>query len=151
MNKTRFRHGFLYAVPVLVYAVLIFIVSSITKFPDSTPSFFGFDKLAHFCEYYLFGFLSCRWVSAMETPFLKGRAVWITIILGTLYGLGDEWHQSFVPGREASLWDALFDSLGVLTAAGTYRMLTERIRSLNRSLNGPEREVIHEEKTGNHH
>lgn len=54
-------------------------------------------------------------------------------------------------GREASLWDALFDSLGVLTAAGTYRMLTERIRSLNRSLNAPEREVIHEEKTGNHH
>jgi VanZ family protein len=82
---------------------------------------------------------------------LKSRAIWITIILGTLYGLGDEWHQAFVPGREASLWDALFDSLGVLTAAGTYRMLTERIRSLNRSFNGPEREVIHEEKTGNHH
>jgi hypothetical protein len=83
MNKTRFRHRFLYAGPVLVYAVLIFIVSSITKFPDSTPSFFGFDKLAHFCEYYLFGFLSCRWVSAMETPFLKSRAIWMTIILGT--------------------------------------------------------------------
>ena len=83
MNKRRFRHEFLYTGPVLVYAVLIFIVSSVTKFPDSIPSFFGFDKLAHFCEYYLFGFLSCRWVSAMETPFLKSRAIWITIILGT--------------------------------------------------------------------
>lgn len=151
MNQTRFRHGFLYAGPVLVYAALIFIVSSITTFPDSTPAFFGFDKLAHFCEYYLLGYLSCRWASAMETPFLKSRAIWMTIILGTLYGLGDEWHQAFVPGREASLWDALFDSLGVLTAAVTYRMLKQRIRSLNRSLHGPGRKVIHEEKTGNHH
>ena len=134
MNNTHFRHGVLYAGPVLAYAVLIFIVSSITTFPDSTPSFFGFDKLVHFCEYYLFGFLGYRWVSAMETPFLKSRAIWITIILGTLYGLSDEWHQAFVPGREASLWDALFDSLGVLTAAGTYRMLTKGIRSYKRSL-----------------
>jgi hypothetical protein len=98
----------------------------------------------------------------MESRIVRSRAIWYKtakkrgelkkeLIHGTLYGLGDKWRQAFVPGCEASLCDALFDSLGVLTAAGTYHMLTERIRSLNRSLNGPEREVIHEEKTGNHH
>ena len=31
-----------------------------------------------------------------------------------LYGLSDEYHQSFVPGRTATLWDWLVDLLGAL-------------------------------------
>jgi cytidylate kinase len=137
MNRSGVRQRLLYAGPVLVYALLIFIVPSITKFPDVTPVFFGFDKLAHFCEYYLFGFLIYRWLTVLETPFFKRRSTWITLFIGTVYGLGDEWHQAFLPGRDASLWDVLFDGLGVLAAAVTYRVLMERIRSWNRRFNRP--------------
>lgn len=40
---------------------------------------------------------------------------WLAWFLALIYALGDELHQSFVPGRFASLWDALiFDNLGAV-------------------------------------
>ncbi len=41
-------------------------------------------------------------------------AVTLSIALG--YALTDEFHQSFVPGRDAALFDVLIDALGVLFA-----------------------------------
>ena len=38
------------------------------------------------------------------------------MIIGTLYGVSDEFHQSFVPGRTASIWDLAADSIGVAIA-----------------------------------
>jgi len=44
--------------------------------------------------------------------------VWGTLISVACYAGLDEFHQSFVPGRGASVWDALLD-----TSAGTLAML----------------------------
>jgi VanZ family protein len=48
----------------------------------------------------------------------------ITLIFGTLYGLTDEWHQSFVPERQASARDLAADAVGV--AIGSLFMTTRR-------------------------
>jgi VanZ family protein len=45
-------------------------------------------------------------------------AAWM---IGTAYGATDEWHQSFVPGRQADAADVLADALGALAAAGAVR------------------------------
>jgi len=40
---------------------------------------------------------------------------WIAWTLAVLYALMDEFHQSFVPGRNPSIWDVLiFDNVGAL-------------------------------------
>lgn len=40
---------------------------------------------------------------------------WLVWLLAMLYAVTDEYHQSFVPGRNATLWDVLvFDNIGVL-------------------------------------
>jgi VanZ family protein len=45
------------------------------------------------------------------------KRVWLAWLLAVLYALTDEFHQSFVPGRHPSLFDALFfDALGALIA-----------------------------------
>ncbi|RMF56395.1 MAG: VanZ family protein, partial [Calditrichaeota bacterium] len=38
----------------------------------------------------------------------------LVFLLGSLYGVSDEFHQSFVPGRYTELSDFLADSAGVL-------------------------------------
>ncbi len=43
---------------------------------------------------------------------LKKNFVVLTLVFCVLYGLSDEFHQLFVVNRTASLWDALFDTLG---------------------------------------
>jgi VanZ family protein len=127
MKESNLRHRFIYGAPVLAYAALIFLLSSVSKFPDVVPSFFGFDKFAHFSEYYLFGCLICRWLLAERNRFATRHSLALTIVIGTCYGLSDEWHQSFIPGRHATLWDALYDALGVVTAAVTYPLIIKKI------------------------
>ncbi|MDP1990417.1 MAG: VanZ family protein [Syntrophales bacterium] len=127
MKRSHSYHELIYGVPVLVYAGLIFLLSSVPKFPDMFPSFSGFDKIAHFSEYYLFGCLICRWLLTEKSRFANRHALFLTILIGTLYGISDEWHQSFVPGRDASIWDAVVDALAVVTAAATYSWLMRRI------------------------
>lgn len=127
MKQSLSYHEFIYGAPVLAYAGLIFLLSSVPQFPDVFPSFAGFDKVAHFSEYYLFGCLICRWLLAERNRFANRHAVLLAILIGTFYGISDEWHQSFVPGRDASLWDALTDALAVVSAAATFPWIMRRI------------------------
>ena len=40
-----------------------------------------------------------------------------TIAIATLYAASDEWHQSFVPSRSASIVDVLIDCVGAMCGA----------------------------------
>lgn len=51
--------------------------------------------------------------------------------LAVAYALSDEYHQSFVPGRNGSLLDVLIDSIGVSAATLLDRWLARR-RALSR-------------------
>ncbi len=89
--------------PALVLMGVIFGFSSIPS--REMPSFGVWDlivkKGGHMLGYALLalafwfalGFKSSRW--------------WLALILAVVYALSDEFHQSFVPGRNASLVDAL--------------------------------------------
>ena len=47
----------------------------------------------------------------------RDRKQWLAWALTLLYAATDEFHQSFVSGRHASIWDVLiFDNLGALIA-----------------------------------
>ena len=66
---------------------------------------FVIKKTAHIGEYAILYFLLWRAIK-------KG---WITpLVLGLIYALSDEYHQSFVLGRTATLRDAGFDLSGML-------------------------------------
>ena len=42
---------------------------------------------------------------------------WLAWLLAVLYAITDEFHQSFVPGRNSAIWDiVVFDNLGALIA-----------------------------------
>ena len=45
------------------------------------------------------------------------------LLVTFLYALSDEWHQSFVPGRDPSLLDLLFDLSGALLVLWAYSRL----------------------------
>ncbi len=133
-----------YGGPVLVYAAIIFYISSLSLFQEEPSSFFGFDKLVHFIEYYPFGWLICRWLLSAKNSFFRKYAILLTMVVGISYGISDEWHQSFVPGRDASLWDALFDASGVAVAAFTYRILRQRVNLLRKLEDRLEKRAFHE-------
>lgn len=94
-----------YILPVS-WTLLIFILSSIPGNKLPYLPFYGFDKLTHFLEYFILGFL---WFRAL------GRKVIYIVLLGIAYGVLDEVHQIFVSNREFSMLDMTFDSLGIIS------------------------------------
>ena len=98
-------------VPALVLMAIIFAFSSRTG--DDLPDFGGWDyfvkKGAHAIGY---GLLALSYLRA-----LGGRKYLLAWLLAVLYSATDEFHQSFVPGRSASIIDVLvFDNIGAALA-----------------------------------
>ncbi|VAX36924.1 hypothetical protein MNBD_UNCLBAC01-1826 [hydrothermal vent metagenome] len=106
------RHKFLYVwFPVVFYSGIIFYVSSLSTI--SVPlSGFNFDKAVHIVEYLPFGFLLARALQHTNTNLSGKNLVGLVMVLSLVYGLSDEFHQSFVPGRQAGLLDVLADTIG---------------------------------------
>jgi VanZ family protein len=67
-------------------------------------------KLAHLVAFGLMALLA-RWAFDGHA-----RAVWLAIALTSLFGVFDEWHQSFTPGRRAAWDDWLLDTLAAAFA-----------------------------------
>jgi len=68
-----------------------------------------------------FGILAVLLVHALAWPeALSPKHVWLSIILSALYGLTDEIHQLFVPGRAFQWVDVLVDGLGILLGLSLY-------------------------------
>ena len=112
--KSRFT---LYWLPVIVYCAAIFIQSS---FPTAQqiPSWRNLDKVLHVAAYAILGALFFRALSTGHLNSNLKAAVILSILFSGLYGLSDEIHQSFVPGRSAEVADALADFTGGILGAG---------------------------------
>jgi VanZ family protein len=75
-------------------------------------------KLAHFTEYALLALLAARAFRPSTKELLRRRWFWCALVLVAVYALLDEYHQSFVPTRTASIYDSLIDTAGGATALG---------------------------------
>jgi len=73
-------------------------------------------KIAHFTEYAILGFLAARAFRTSPQPAIRRRWFLICASLIVVYALMDEYHQSFVPSRTASIYDSMIDIAAGLTA-----------------------------------
>jgi len=69
----------------------------------SWPDFI-IKKTAHVTEYAILFWLTYR----------ANKSFKYSLIICLLFALSDEWHQTLTPGREGTLRDVGFDSLGTL-------------------------------------
>jgi len=84
------------------------------------------DKTVHMIEYAIFGFLLYITMKNSPYPSFRDHAMLFAIIIGILYGMSDEFHQSFVPGRSATIPDLVADGIGV-TLAQTFIFIKDKL------------------------
>jgi hypothetical protein len=130
-----------YLLPAVGYAALIFALSSSSLDIEELRPVFEYDKLLHIVEYYIFGYLLMRAFTTSDVPFLAASPIAAAILVGCAYGLSDEIHQAFVPGRDCSLMDFLFDAAGATLAACTYSGVRHRLGFVRTLENRIEAEV----------
>jgi VanZ family protein len=122
--------------PLVLWAVLIFIGSGnllsaghtsillqfITwLYPSASPEFlslvhFLVRKAGHLTEYAILAMLSARAFRNSSHQFLRRNWFWFSLLLAIAYALSDEFHQSFVPSRTASIYDCMIDTVGAFIA-----------------------------------
>lgn len=99
----------------------IFYLSAQPKLPEIVSGIFVInnedhtDKVKHFAAYAVLGALVWRALSRHRPRWWQ---VLVTTAYAVVYGLTDEYHQVFVPGRSFDLLDLSADTLGALAAAG---------------------------------
>jgi VanZ family protein len=101
--------------PALVWAALIFTFSSFSKLP--APPGALTDKHAHLIVYGVFGALLVWGLTDRAPSRTTWRTVGTAVAVALVYGLSDEFHQSFVPGRDVSGLDVAADVIGAAIAA----------------------------------
>jgi VanZ family protein len=76
---------------------------------------FGIRKAAHITEFGMFSAAVFHGIRGERRGWRQEWAV-IALLIAAGYAGLDEWHQSFVPTRQASIGDVLIDSAGALLA-----------------------------------
>lgn len=100
-------------------------------FPDISPAkidyvHFLVRKAAHFSEYAVFAFLAARALATSSWSVLRHGWFFISLLLVISYALLDEYHQSFVVSRTASVYDSFVDMSGGLTMLLLYALWRRR-------------------------
>jgi VanZ family protein len=122
--------------PLVIWAILIFVGSggilsaehtSILLqvvnwlYPSASPEFlaefhFLMRKAGHLTEYAILATLAARAFRYSFHRFIGMHWFTLSLLLAAAYSLSDEFHQSFVPSRTASIYDCMIDSVGALIA-----------------------------------
>lgn len=106
-----------YWAAVALWAALIFALSSQRHLPHPLGLSEAIQSnLGHFSVYFVLAALLA--LALRRSGLTWQRALVAAIALSTLYGVSDEWHQSFVPGRQPSAADLAVDLVGASVAAG---------------------------------
>lgn len=115
--RHRVLHFFTRTLPPFLWAGFIFYSSSLPDTSLPLPRIIPYsDKYAHAGAYAILCFLIAR-ANRRDRLIVAPAACWtVAVILTSLFGAFDEWHQSFVPTRTCSIWDWAADAVGSLLA-----------------------------------
>jgi hypothetical protein len=118
MIKWFEEHNNISLLMTVLIAILIFYMSSIESKNIPGISFPLRSVIYHFAIFAFFCFFLL--IGLVKGKNNNKQLIFIGVIIAILYGISDEIHQLFVPGRCCSIDDILVDSIGILIAGIGY-------------------------------
>ena len=117
-HRPAWLRRFIGWIPAVSLMVAIFIISGRDAPEFMRHKLFDFqDKAAHALAYYVLAVSFLRALLWHTGASIHRKILFLAVVLSALYGLTDEWHQSFVPDRFGTVTDVFIDSLGVMSAS----------------------------------
>ena len=111
--------------PAAIWMAATFIVShqSRVDIPFGAPDYIG-----HGVSYAVLGALLMRALAGGTVRGMRAGLILPAVLIAAVYGVSDEFHQSFIPGRMASVSDLVADTIGALVGAGVAAVLAGALR-----------------------
>ena len=126
--EKNYKISFIFAV---LIAIAMFYISSLTFGGIGEKG--GTNLLAVLYHILAYFFLALFLGFALIKGKYKSLFV-IVILFSIFYGITDEIHQYFVPGRSASISDVGLDSIGIMLFTLSYLVLIEYKKKVSKSL-----------------
>jgi VanZ family protein len=127
----RIRHW----LPVLLWATIIFYFSAQERAPQVSKNEgtqLALQKVGHATEYAILALL-VHLALRRGHQFNLRRATILAALIAAGYGVTDEFHQSFVPGRYCMMSDMAIDATGgIIAATALYAYESRRSQQTNR-------------------
>ncbi|MDA3861371.1 MAG: VanZ family protein [Melioribacteraceae bacterium] len=110
---------------------MIFVLTSIPG--SSIPKVLGgVDKIKHFGAYFVLAFLLNFALQIQNRyPLISKKSILFTFLITLFYGLFDEVHQIFIPGRYFDLWDLLADVVGSVVGIFLVKIIISNYKNEN--------------------
>lgn len=134
----RLQHIVKYGLFTIIWMGLIWVLSSQSVLNVGLTGFWDvlFKKFAHVFVYAILGLLLTKllvggrkWNKSRDRYNLAGLVL-LAFLIGSLYAISDEIHQTFVPGRSGSLIDVGLDIIGLFFGlVWGIRLATHRLRT----------------------
>ena len=115
-----------YWLPPILWGLIIFSFSSLQVGSSNEIYWkdFVIKKTAHIVEYSILAVLLYR--AMIGSDIEKKKAIIFAILIVSLYGFTDEFHQSFTPGREPRIRDVIIDTIGGALGVLTFCKVLEK-------------------------
>ena len=100
--------------PAVIWMAVTFVLShqSQVEIPFGAPDYIG-----HGVSYAVLGALLMRALAGGTLRGMGAGLILPAVLIAAVYGVSDEFHQSFIPGRMASVADFVADTIGALVGA----------------------------------
>lgn len=108
MNTKRI----LFLLPLIIYSGIIYYFSDQEQIKYLNFDFHWEDKIKHFFAFLLYGFLT--FLALKDLSFKPKKKYLLVLLIGSIYGFSDEFHQYFVEGRSSDIYDWIADVVGVV-------------------------------------
>ncbi len=113
-------------VPLTLYWLLLLTATSLPA--AELPSIGTVDKINHFIAYFgLSILLNLTLLFQTKWEYFYSKAFIIAFIIVITYGMLDELHQIFIPGRFAEFYDWLADVFGAIMGISLVRLLVNKL------------------------
>ena len=112
--------------PVVAYMAMLFGFSSLSTLPSPPGDLSFYD--VHVAAYAGLAVLTAR-ATGRGLRDVSWRAAVGAMLISSLYGVTDEYHQLFVPGRSFDVLDMLADTIGSVagaSAVGAWSIIRRR-------------------------
>jgi hypothetical protein len=115
------RNGISWAVTILIGAAIFYISSLSFAYGPAVVGGSLNSMLYHLSAFFFFAFF----LAITLTKGKNKKMIVLAVVLAVVYGISDELHQFFVPGRCMALSDVFLDTTGIVFAAMLYLVIGE--------------------------
>lgn len=108
-----------FQLPLIAWCIFIYTVSSIPQ--TRIPNLLNYsDKIVHAGVFFVLCWLAHVALHFQPVQWFRRNSLLLALLFVIVFGISDEYHQMYTPGRTSEIWDLVADTVGGILYVSLY-------------------------------